>query len=188
MSVKSISPQALCEKINAGTDIVLIDVRTPIEFREVHATVAHNIPLNTLKPETLAAKYGKETIYMICRGGVRGSQACEQMLIAGFENVVNVEGGTAAWEAAGLPVVRGHGVISLERQVRIAAGLFVLLGTLLGFFIHPYWLIVPAFVGAGLVFAGITNTCGMGMLLAKMPWNCCAAQPTGTSASCSTRK
>lgn len=173
MNIKSITPQALHEKIKAGAKPTFIDVRTLIEFREVHAVGTRNIPLDKLKPETLIAKHGAnpEPIYMICRSGGRAGQACERMIDAGCKNVVNVEGGTTAWEAAGLPVVRDHGVISLERQVRIVAGALVFLGTLLGFFAHPYWLIVPAFVGAGLTFAGITNTCGMGLLLAKMPWN-----------------
>ena len=75
--------------------------------------------------------------------------------------------------AAGLPVVRGKKVMSLERQVRIAAGFIVLVGALLGFFVHPYFTGISAFVGAGLMFAGITDSCAMGMLIAKMPWNQC---------------
>jgi len=186
MSIELISPQALYEKIKAGADVTLIDVRTPIEFREVHATGAKNIPLDTLKPKTLIAKHGasQEPIYMICRSGGRAGQACEQMIKAGFERVVSVEGGTSAWEAAGLPVVRDRGVISLERQVRIVAGALVFIGTLLGFFVHACWLIVPAFIGAGLAFAGITNTCGMGMLLAKMPWNHVKQDKQATGTSC----
>jgi rhodanese-related sulfurtransferase len=86
-------------------------------------------------------------------------------------HVVCVEGGTDAWEQAGLPVVRGHKVISLDRQVRMAAGLLVLLGVGLSFLVHPAFSALSAFVGAGLLFAGITDTCGMAMLLAKMPWN-----------------
>ena len=86
-------------------------------------------------------------------------------------NVINVEGGTTAWSAAGLPVVRGRKTISLERQVRIAAGSLVFAGTLLGAMVNPLFLIIPGFVGAGLVFAGVTDTCGMAMMLAKMPWN-----------------
>ena len=85
--------------------------------------------------------------------------------------MVCVEGGTAAWEQAGLSVVRERRVMSLERQVRIAAGTLVLVGTGLGAFVHPLFLGIAAFVGAGLVFAGITDTCGMGLILAKMPWN-----------------
>ena len=112
-----------------------------------------------------------DPLYMICRSGSRGRQACEKFLAAGYHNVVNVEGGTLAWERAGLPVVRGKKAISLERQVRIAAGSLVVLGTALGAFVHPGFLGLAAFVGAGLVFAGITDTCGMGMLLARMPWN-----------------
>ena len=97
--------------------------------------------------------------------------------------VVNVEGGTAAWEAAGLPVVRGKKTISLERQVRIAAGVLVLVGSALGYFVHPYFIGVAAFVGAGLTFAGVTDTCGMGMLLARMPWNQ-VSQASGDAACC----
>jgi rhodanese-related sulfurtransferase len=108
---------------------------------------------------------------MICRSGGRGRQAAEKFHAAGYPNVVNVEGGTLAWERAGLPVVRGKKTMSLERQVRIAAGSLVVLGTVLGAFVHPAFLGLPAIVGAGLIFAGVTDTCGMGMLLARMPWN-----------------
>jgi rhodanese-related sulfurtransferase len=110
-------------------------------------------------------------VYFICRSGSRGRQACEKLSAAGYANVANVEGGTQAWEAAGFPVVRGRKAVSLERQVRIAAGSLVLIGALLGAFVSPYWIVLPAFIGAGLVFSGITDTCGMGMVLAKMPWN-----------------
>ena len=85
--------------------------------------------------------------------------------------MVNVEGGTAAWQAAGLPVVEGKKTMSLERQVRIAAGSLIVTGVAIGHFVHPGGYGLSAFVGAGLVFAGITDTCGMGMLIAKMPWN-----------------
>jgi len=151
----------------------LIDVRTPVEFREVHVEFARNVPLDQLGPAKLTS--GRDgsgiPLYVICRSGGRGKQACEKLVAAGCSNVVNVEGGTQAWDQAGLPVVRGQKAISLERQVRIAAGALVLIGSLLGYFAHPYWIGLSAFVGAGLVFAGITDTCGMGMLLARMPWN-----------------
>ena len=98
--------------------------------------------------------------------------------------MVNVEGGTLACEQAGLPVERGRKTMSLERQVRITAGSLVVIGTVLGRFVHPGFYGLSAFVGAGLVFAGVTDTCGMGMLLARMPWN--QARP-GAGATCSTR-
>ena len=106
---------------------------------------------------------------------------CRKFVDAGFENVVNVDGGTQAWAEAGLPVVRGKKAISLERQVRIAAGFLVLLGAVLSFW-NVYFVLLSGFVGAGLMFAGITDTCGMGMVLAKMPWN----QVKDGGACCST--
>jgi hypothetical protein len=96
--------------------------------------------------------------------------------------VVNVEGGTQACESSGVPVVRGKKAISLERQVRIAAGSLVLTGVTLGWLVHPGFFGLSAFVGAGLVFAGITDTCGMGMLLARMPWNQCDAGASACAA------
>ena len=172
MSVTTISPKQLHDLLAGGASIELIDVRTPVEYREVHVTCARNVPLDQLDAAQLASgrKGSSQPLYVICRSGSRGKQACEKFLAAGFENVVNVEGGTMAWDQAGLPVVRGKKCISLERQVRIAAGLMVLAGVGLSF-VHPYFIGLSAFVGAGLVFAGVTDTCGMGMLLAKMPWN-----------------
>ncbi len=84
---------------------------------------------------------------------------------------MNVEGGTRAWQGAGLPVVQGKKILSLERQVRIATGTLVLIGAVLGWIIHPAFIGISAFVGAGLVFAGVTDSCAMGAMLAKMPWN-----------------
>lgn len=181
MSITTITPQKLSELIHSGAAVELIDVRTPVEYREVHVSSARNVPLDQLNAAQFAAgRSGAEPLYVICRSGSRGKQACEKFLAAGYTNVVNVEGGTQAWDQAGLPVVRGKKAISLERQVRIAAGLLVLTGSVLGYFVSPYWIGLSAFVGAGLTFAGITDTCGMGMLLARMPWNQVPkATPTG---------
>ena len=153
----------------------LIDVRTPMEFYEVHAVGSLNAPLDTLNPELIMASRGArahEPLYVICRSGGRSAQACKAFVKAGFDNVVNIEGGTLAWIAAGLPVNRGtKKMISLERQVRIVAGLLIVAGTILAATISPWFLAIPGFVGAGLTFAGMSNTCGMGMILARMPWN-----------------
>src|SRR6056297_1735221 len=169
--MQTITPQELRQK---GESIDLIDVRTPVEFRQVHAKPARNVPLDQLDPQrVMEARNGSasQPLYVICKSGNRAGKACQQFEQAGYENVVNVEGGTEAWEAAGLPVDRGQKAMSLERQVRIAAGSLVLIGALLAVLVHPWFIALSAFVGAGLVFAGITDTCGMGMLLAKMPWN-----------------
>ena len=173
-NIKTISAGALNEQLARDPHIELVDVRTPAEFGEIHATPARNVPLDSLNPrELLNTRNGStgKPLYLICKSGSRGEMACKKFLKEGFTDVYNVEGGTESWAAAGLPVVEGKKVMSLERQVRIAAGSLVLIGALLGHFVNPNWIWLAAFVGAGLTFAGITNTCGMGMLLAKMPWN-----------------
>jgi rhodanese-related sulfurtransferase len=173
-AVTTITPRELAKLGQRGCTVELIDVRTPAEYRELHAEPARLVPLEALDPKaviTARTSTGDDPLYLICRTGGRGRKACEKFLAAGYRNVVNVEGGTVAWEQAGLPVVRGKKTIALERQVRIAAGALVLLGTALGAFVHPAFLGLAAFVGAGLVFAGVTDTCGMAMLLARMPWN-----------------
>ena len=174
MNVVTISPRDLAAKQVAGEPVELIDVRTPVEFREVHCAFARNVPLSDLDPRAVMVDRGVTAgspLYVICRSGGRGEQACAKFRAAGFPDAVNVEGGTLAWAACGLPVHRGRKAVSLERQVRIAAGTLVLLGATLGLLVHPYFLGLSAFVGAGLVFAGVTDTCGMGLLLARMPWN-----------------
>lgn len=152
----------------------MIDVRTPMEFYEIHAVGSLCVPLNTLNPQAIMESRGvraTEPLYIICRSGGRSQQACEVFEKAGYSNVITIEGGTLAWEKFGLPVNRGQRkMISLERQVRICAGLLTLIGSLLAI-VSSWFLIVPAFIGAGLAFAGLSNTCGMGMLLAKAPWN-----------------
>jgi rhodanese-related sulfurtransferase len=184
MNISTISPENLLERHRTAKGVNLIDVRTPAEFREVHVEFATNVPLDQLDPNALMqARNGaaSDPLYVICRSGSRGQMACERFCKAGFPNVINVAGGTVACEQAGIPVVRGKKTISLERQVRIAAGSLVVLGAALGWLVHPVFIGLSAFVGAGLIFSGITDTCGMGMLLARMPWNQC---PESSSASC----
>jgi rhodanese-related sulfurtransferase len=183
MNITTITPQELIEISKQGKKIDLIDVRTAVEYDEVHLEFAQNIPLDRLDPTSyMKTRPGaaNDPLYLICRSGGRGKQACEKFIAQGFTNVININGGTSACIEAGLPVIRGEKTISLERQVRIAAGSLVLLGITLAWFINPTFIGLSAFVGAGLVFAGITDTCGMGMILARMPWN----QSSHTKSSC----
>lgn len=183
MTFSLVSPQELSNDRSAA---LLLDVRTPAEFEEVHIEGAILQPLHELNPEEIKPLIqGKSACYIICRSGGRARQAAEKLAQSGLPGLKVLEGGVTAWEKAGLPVARGKKTISLERQVRIAGGALVVTGAVLGYFVNPAWIGLSAFVGAGLIFAGVTDTCGMAMVLARMPWNnrCCAPGTT----TCATR-
>jgi rhodanese-related sulfurtransferase len=150
---------------------LLLDVRTPAEYSAAHIDGSVLHPLSGLNPEEVRqlAK-GKDTCILVCRSGNRAKQAADKLQALGLP-VQILEGGVQSWEAAGLPLNRGAKMMSLERQVRIATGTLVVIGAVLGYFVNPSWIALSGFVGAGLVFAAITNTCAMGMLVARMPWN-----------------
>ena len=174
MPTQTVSPQAIANQQRQGRPIRVIDVRTPAEYARLHAEGAELLPLDQLNPTKLAVQSAGHPLYFICKSGGRAAAACDRLTKAGMTDVFSIEGGTDAWRQAGLPVVEGNRrVISLERQVRIGAGVLVLLGVTLGWFLHPALYGLAAFVGAGLVFAGITDWCGMGMVLSRMPWNRC---------------
>ncbi len=164
----TISPKSLYDQLQQGQPPRLIDVRTPAEHGEIHIQGSQLMPLDRLDS---AALKGSGPCVLICRSGKRAEQAFQKLSAAGCQDLTILEGGVLAWEQAGLPVMRGQKAISLERQVRIAAGLMVLSGVILGTWVHPGFYGLSAFVGAGLTFAGITDWCGMAMLLAKAPWN-----------------
>ncbi|MCC9602997.1 rhodanese-like domain-containing protein [Stieleria sp. JC731] len=174
--MQTIDVQELAEK-RKNEEIELVDVRTPVEYRTVHVEGAKNVPLDSLSPaEYMQSRNGSsgKPLYVICQSGGRSAKGVKKFADAGYDDVVSVDGGTKAWEQAGLPVVRGKKMMSLERQVRIAAGFLVLVGVILALTVHEYFIGLSAFVGAGLMFAGITDTCAMGMMIAKMPWNQCS--------------
>lgn len=173
ITVQTISPAKLKALLDSGHMLDLIDVRTPVEYRGAHVTKAMNMPLDSLDADALKSKrsgHADQPIYIVCQSGARSHKACERLLQSGVP-AVSVEGGTQACVQAGLPVTRGKRTMSLERQVRIGAGSLVASGVLLGVLVNPWILIVPGFVGCGLIFAGVTDWCGMGLLIAKMPWN-----------------
>jgi rhodanese-related sulfurtransferase len=151
-------------------DTVFVDVRTPVEHREVHIDGCRLVPLESLNAGGLARDLAGRKAVVVCRSGNRARQAAGALEAAGVTCEI-LDGGMQAWQAAGLPVVRGQKSMSLERQVRVAAGLMVLTGVILGTWVHPAWYGLSGFVGAGLVFAGLTDWCGMGLLLARAPWN-----------------
>ena len=171
----TINPRELHDRLQQGEMLHLLDVRTPAEHAEIHVPDVQLVPLDKIDATRLARVNGfpkDQPLYIFCRTGNRAKQAAEKLEKGGYKQCRVVEGGTMAWAEAGLPVNRGMSkVISLERQVRIFGGAIVLLGALLAQFVNPAFIWLSGFIGTGLAFAGITDWCGMGMLIAKMPWN-----------------
>jgi rhodanese-related sulfurtransferase len=153
-------------------DVRLLDVRTPGEYESVHIRGSYNVPLDTLGEhgDEIRATV-EEPVVLLCQSGNRSRQAEAALQECTMRNVHVLEGGMAGWLAAGLPVVRGRQRLSLERQVRIAAGSLAALGAVLALVLNPLFALVPAFVGSGLVFAGVADTCGMAMVLSRLPYN-----------------
>ncbi|MGO9615546.1 MAG: rhodanese-like domain-containing protein [Terracidiphilus sp.] len=169
----SIPPAALAAILGAGDAHELLDVRTPSEYASAHVPGARLIPLNELKVETILARHKPGTpIYVLCQAGARASKAIEQFERAGCGDCVLVEGGMQAWIDAGLPVHQGAGgVLPLMRQVQIVAGTLSAAGAILALAVNPWFAVLPLLIGCGFIFAGITGTCGLALLLARMPWN-----------------
>lgn len=167
---ESIRATDLKQRLEDDPSAVVLDVRTPAEFDARRVTSAKNMPLDVLKPADVPVTAGD--IFVMCRTGRRSAEACRALAVHGVARVYNVEGGIEEWVRSGFPVAgTGAQVLPLERQVRIAAGLLVTVGVGLGVWLHPAWLVLPAFVGVGLTFAGLTDHCGMALLLGRMPWN-----------------
>ncbi|MBX3356905.1 MAG: TSUP family transporter [Phycisphaeraceae bacterium] len=174
--VHQIEPRDLDSLLRAGR-AVIIDVREPVEHRTEHIAGSISLPLSSFDPTRVPAA-GDKTIVLHCRSGKRSATAAEKLLAAGRESVTCLTGGLEAWKAAGLPIEKDASAprLDLQRQTQITIGSFVLLWVALGAFVSPWFLALAAFMGAGLVVAGATGTCGMAMLIAKMPWNRAAPQ------------
>lgn len=154
--MKNISASEFTNLVLSGQQVDLMDVRTPVEFRALRVTVARNVPLDRLDPSAVqSARNGSVStpLYVVCRSGGRSRQACEKLLAAGVNNVINVEGGTMACVSAGAPVIRGKSAIPLNCQVQIITGVTVLVGVVVTVLTsNLYWLSLPTMMGAGLVF------------------------------------
>jgi rhodanese-related sulfurtransferase len=158
--------------IASGASVRVLDVRTPGEFENRHIPGAYNVPLDQLAehaPELRSV--GGGMVVLVCQSGQRASRAEALLHREGMPDVHVLEGGMTAWMQEGLPTRRTRARMSLERQVRIAAGSIVALGSFAALLISPLWAAVPAAIGSGLVFAGVSDTCAMGMLLARLPYN-----------------
>lgn len=171
--MKHVTAEEAKELIESGQCSLLVDVRSAAEFRASHVPGAHNIPLDHIEEEDDPDLKDKDaTMYLMCSCGNRSSKACKELEGMGFQNAISIDGGIIEMKRLGMKIVEEtHQVMSIDRQVRITAGSLVLMGLILGFLLNPVYFALSGFIGAGLIFAGITNTCGLGLLLARMPWN-----------------
>lgn len=162
---------SLQERLNSDNPPRILDVRTPAEFENVHIPGSYNVPLDNLKEHRgELTRHLDETVVLVCLSGGRAEQAEQALAEAGLTGVRVLEGGMAAWQASGAPVTRGRQTWELERQVRLGAGSMVL-ASILASTVSPRLKWLAAGVGTGLVTAAVTNSCAMGMLLSKAPWN-----------------
>ena len=167
-----LGPDELAALLQRRGDVRLLDVRMPGEHDSAHIRGAYNVPLDRLGehgPEIRA--HVSAPVVLICQSGQRARLAEKALSSAGMPNLHVLEGGVGGWIAAGLPVIRGAERLSLERQVRIAAGYLAALGGLLALLVNPLFALLPTFIGGGLVFAGVTNRCGLALVLGRLPYN-----------------
>jgi rhodanese-related sulfurtransferase len=149
----------------------LLDVRTPGEYSTAHIAGSYNVPVNMLPEHAAEIASLDMPVVLICQSGQRAERADAVLRASGHRQLRVLDGGMRGWLDAGLPVNRGAQRMSLERQVRIAAGSLSASGAFLALLVSPWFAAIPAFVGSGLVFAGVTDTCAMGSLLARLPYN-----------------
>ena len=153
-------------------DLRVLDVRTPGEYESAHIVGAYNVPLDTLGEHAREIRSQVTVpIVLVCQSGSRARRAEDTLKAAGMPNLHVLDGGMNAWLASGHPVRRTRARMSLERQVRIVAGGLVATGALLALGLSQWFAVLPALVGSGLVFSGLTDSCTLGMLLARLPYN-----------------
>jgi len=167
-----LGPAGLATLASSTNTTRVLDVRTPGEFETVHIRGAYNVPLDTLAEHAAEIRAGVAgPVVLVCQSGGRARKAEQALKAAGMADLHVLDGGMNAWTAAGMPVGGGSHRISLERQVRIVAGALAAAGGILGFTVNPVFALIPAFIGSGLLFAGLTNKCGMALLLSRLPYN-----------------
>lgn len=165
-----ITVQDLKSQINSGRQIQLVDVRARTEFSSGHIPTSVNIPMDEIESR-IPDLHSAGPVVLVCRSDRRANMTCE-LIAKQHPELFVLEGGTQAWEEAGLEMIRTSKTRwSIERQVRLTVGALVLTGLMLSLIVSKWWLILPAFLACGLTFAGITDFCGMAALYAKMPWN-----------------
>jgi len=171
VSLEMIPPGEAQAIVGKDPQVKLLDVRSVLEFEEAHIKDSINIPVDMLAAKLKELSLANQGYIVLCRTGNRSSMAADMLMQGGIHSVKVMEGGITRWQKEKFPVIAGKRVISLERQVRAIAGSLVLIGILMSGFLHPGFIAISIFVACGLIYAGLTDSCLMGMLLMKLPYN-----------------
>jgi glyoxylase-like metal-dependent hydrolase (beta-lactamase superfamily II)/rhodanese-related sulfurtransferase len=170
-SLEMISPRDASSLLEQDPQAKILDVRSALEFSQVHIEHSLNIPIDMISAKINELSQSKQNYLVLCHTGNRAAMAADMLIQSGIHTVKVMEGGIIRWQKEKLPVTKGRGGMSLERQVRLIAGSLVLLGIMTSWLLHWAFIFVSVFVGSGLIYAGLTDNCLMGMLLMKLPYN-----------------
>jgi rhodanese-related sulfurtransferase len=169
--LEMIPPEKAAALVAGDANTKFLDVRSAMEFNEAHIKDAVNVPIDMLIGRIGELGKAGHSYVVLCRTGNRSPMAADMLIQSGIHSVKVMDGGMIEWQKQKLPVIKGVGGVSLERQVRIMAGSLIMLGIVLAKLINPWFLAVSIFVSCGLIYAGLTDSCLMGMLLMKLPYN-----------------
>jgi len=170
-SLEMISPPDASSLLEQDPQAKILDVRSALEFSQVHIEHSLNIPIDMISAKINELSQSRQNYLVLCHTGNRAAMAADMLIQSGIHTVKVMEGGIIRWQKEKLPVIKGQGGMSLERQVRLIAGSLVLLGIMMSWLLHWAFIFVSVFVGSGLIYAGLTDNCLMGMLLMKLPYN-----------------
>ena len=170
-SLEMISPREASSALKQDPQTKILDVRSALEFSQVHIENSLNIPIDMISAKIGELSQSKQSYLVLCHSGTRAAMAADMLIQSGIHTVKVMEGGILRWQKEKLAVIKGQGGISLERQVRIIAGSLILLGIIMSWLLNWAFIFISVFVSSGLIYAGLTDNCLMGMLLMKLPYN-----------------
>jgi glyoxylase-like metal-dependent hydrolase (beta-lactamase superfamily II)/rhodanese-related sulfurtransferase len=170
-SLEMISPRDASSFLKQDPQTKILDVRSALEFSQVHIEHSLNIPIDMISAKINELSQSRQNYLVLCHTGNRAAMAADMLIQSGIHTVKVMEGGIVRWQKEKLPVIKGQGGMSLERQVRLIAGSLVLLGIMMSWLLNWAFIFVSVFVSSGLIYAGLTDNCLMGMLLMKLPYN-----------------
>ncbi|PEI05861.1 hypothetical protein CRM79_00890 [Pantoea agglomerans] len=171
MTPETVSPQEAKRLVDQGA--VLIDIRDSTEYQREHIPNARSLPLSDITAGKTVEGADKQPVIFHCLSGGRTAQNANALLKAASPMpALLMAGGINAWKSANLPTIKDKKrPLPIMRQVQIVAGTLILIGVVMGYTTDSRLFLLSGFVGAGLLFAGLSGLCAMANLLLKMPWN-----------------